>query len=221
MNHDDIYDEQLIDLYLMGRMDARRQEELEEHFIGCAQCVEELEMRRAFVQGVRQLSSDEFGQARDFRNWRVLALAASVLLAITGPLSIWSVHELHEARHDYAGLSAANTAFVVMTLVSTRGASDAEAPNVIELNTHPQLFVLELEGDYLPGSEYALSLNSGKSQPVLLNSVVADSRGVLVAGLPSTVLEAGNYTLDVSATAQRDDSRRFELRVVRVTDDAP
>ena len=216
MNHDEIYNEQLLDLYLMGRLEGSRQEELEEHFIDCAQCIDELEVRRAFIAGVRQLPSNAFGPARDFRNWRALALAASVLLAITGPLSVWSVYQMSTTPRNLDEPAMADTEFVVMPLVSTRGGGSGDAANVVELGTRPRWFVFELEGDYLPGTAYAVSIGSDKSQSVSSQSVVADNRGVLVAGITSTALDAGSYTIAVSAPDQSEASRRFELRVVGV-----
>ena len=79
MDHSLIDDEQIIDLYLMGRLDAEREEELEAHLIGCARCTAELELRRSFIGGMRSLGADDFrlapAPAPAHGRWRSLALA--------------------------------------------------------------------------------------------------------------------------------------------------
>ena len=220
MNHAEIEAEQLLDLYLMGRLDPERQDQLEQHFIGCAECTNELEMRSAFIRGIKQLDATEFVGHAAFRSWRGLALAASVLLAITGPLSIWSTHQL--STIERAGLYTVpmDVSFFVMPLVSTRGV-DAEAPNVVELTAGPQWFIFEPEGDYLPGAKYSVRLMSAATEPVFQQQVVADNRGVLTLGLPASLLQTGNYRLYIGGPEPRGAERHFQLQVIPQGDTMP
>ena len=59
MNHDYIKEFNLVDQYVLGKLAAGEAEEFEDHFIDCPECVEQLNITRSFIQGLKSLAVQE------------------------------------------------------------------------------------------------------------------------------------------------------------------
>jgi hypothetical protein len=59
MDHKHIEELDLVDRYLMGRLTADESEQFEEHFVDCAQCVDQLRTTQDFVRGLRLVASHQ------------------------------------------------------------------------------------------------------------------------------------------------------------------
>lgn len=84
MDHDHIEEHGLIDLYHRGQLPPEEEARFEEHFVGCPECQERLEMARGFQRGLKTMVAEEVVQA-SLLSWlarrKGLALAALLLVA--------------------------------------------------------------------------------------------------------------------------------------------
>lgn len=84
MDHDYIEEHGLIDLYHRGQLPPGDEARFEEHFVGCSECQERLEMARGFQRGLKTMVAAEVVQA-SLLSWlarrKGLALAALLLVA--------------------------------------------------------------------------------------------------------------------------------------------
>lgn len=225
MDHVEIENEQLMDLYLMDRLDPARTEQFELHLLGCASCADELEHRRTYIGALRALDPGDFGvierpaARNDAGRWRAFALAASALLALSSVLSVWSLGEVAGLRRQLASGSLADTPIVVMSLEQVRGAGIA-APNVLETGAGPRWFVFEIDGDWEPERAYAVRVRAAAGAEVANATILPDHRGLLVAAVSSTRLAAGDYTVEVTDAEGRGPRSEFALQVVEASDRA-
>lgn len=85
MDHAHIEEHGLIDLYHRGQLPPEEEAAFEEHFVGCADCQERLQMARGFQRGLKTVVAEDVAKAGLLawlvrRRW--LALAALVLAAV-------------------------------------------------------------------------------------------------------------------------------------------
>lgn len=84
MEHDYIEEHGLIDLYHRGQLPPGDEARFEEHFVGCSECQERLEMARGFQRGLKTMVAEEVVRA-SLLSWlarrKGLALAALLLAA--------------------------------------------------------------------------------------------------------------------------------------------
>lgn len=85
MDHAYIEEHGLIDLYHRGQLPPEEEAGFEEHFVGCAECQERLQMARGFQRGLKTVVAEEVTQAGLLawlvrRRW--LAVAALILAAV-------------------------------------------------------------------------------------------------------------------------------------------
>lgn len=85
MDHDYIEEHGLVDLYHRGQLPPEEEVRFEEHFVGCSECQERLEMARGFQRGLKAAVAEEVVQA-GLLSWlaRRKALALAALLAVAG-----------------------------------------------------------------------------------------------------------------------------------------
>ena len=212
MKHADVEMESLLDLYVMRRLEPGREEELEEHILACPACTAEVDRRRAFVDGVRALGPA--ARKSSVSGWRNLAIAASALLAVSVPLSIWSISGLQDQRARVAELIDMGSAVQTMTLVQVRGGETAETPNIIERGPEAGWLLMTLEGSYRPGAAYRVSIASADTSTDWRHQVRADDAGLLMLGLPTNHLEPGRYAVEVQPVDGASEPRQFEMRLL-------
>ena len=85
MDHAYIEEHGLVDLYHRGQLPPEVESGFEEHFVGCAQCQEKLEMARGFQRGLKTAVAEEVTKAGVLawlvrRRW--IAVAALILAAV-------------------------------------------------------------------------------------------------------------------------------------------
>lgn len=85
MDHAHIEEHGLIDLYHRGQLPPEEEAAFEEHFAGCADCQERLQMARGFQHGLKTMVAEDVAKAGLLawlvrRRW--VALAALVLAAV-------------------------------------------------------------------------------------------------------------------------------------------
>jgi hypothetical protein len=93
MDHTFIEDHGLIDLYHRGQLPPEQEIEFEEHFVGCAECQERLEMARGFQRGLKTTVAEDvvrtslLAWAMKRRGLAVLALLLAAVLPAVGFLA--------------------------------------------------------------------------------------------------------------------------------------
>ena len=85
MDHAYIEEHGLVDLYHRGELPAEEEAAFEEHFVGCADCQERLQMARGFQRGLKTAVAEDVAKAGVLawlvrRRW--LAVAALILAAV-------------------------------------------------------------------------------------------------------------------------------------------
>ena len=105
MDHSFIEAHGLVDLYHRGQLPPEQEAEFEEHFVGCAECQERLEMARGFQRGLKTVVAADVARASLLawavkRRWlAVLALLLTAVLPALGFLAgSRSARETIEAR---------------------------------------------------------------------------------------------------------------------------
>lgn len=213
MDHEFIESQQIVDRYLMGRLDPSTEEDFEVHLLSCAACREEVNLTQSFIGGMRA-TDDTGAQARTptASSWRVLALAASVMLAVSLSFTAWNALETGKLRRELAARSTiTGKAVVVLPLVLTRG-NEGDPPNLVELSERSELFVFELEGEYVDDTRYLVSVTNGK-EVIWQNELRPDYRGLLLVGVASEQLQDSIYRITVTGPRTGEEIRSFSLRV--------
>src|SRR4051794_36613916 len=85
MDHTTIEENGLIELYFQGLLPPEEEARFEEHFVGCPQCTEQLELARGFQRGVKSMVAEDAA--------RVVLMQAGLFawLARRGRLAQWGL----------------------------------------------------------------------------------------------------------------------------------
>ena len=91
MNHRDVEQEAVVDRYLLGRLTAEEAELFEEHYLGCPECVEQLELGERLRRGLRRAVAQDVAEVAAARQvgWLVRlvrspALSAVIVIVVVG-----------------------------------------------------------------------------------------------------------------------------------------
>jgi hypothetical protein len=111
MDHRYIQEHDIVGRYLMGKLSAEEHDQFEEHYFGCDECLDRLEVMESFRQGMQQMSPQQIAawrmQAREARahwwdrlgrQWQI-AIALAALLVVALPLT-YLVAEVRRARQE-------------------------------------------------------------------------------------------------------------------------
>ncbi len=107
MEHSYIEEHSLIERYHGGRLPTEVEARFEEHFVDCAQCMEQLEAARGFERGLKAMVTEDLARARAVgmfawwaRRGRLarLGLAAMALLVAAALPSLWFRGESRQLR---------------------------------------------------------------------------------------------------------------------------
>jgi len=121
MDHDYIAENGLVERYRLGSLPPDEEVRFEEHFLGCPECTEQLELARGFQRGLKTMVAEDVArvavaqvvvQAGLFawlaRRGRLAqwGLALAVLLVVFGLGALQSLWSLREAARSEATLAA-------------------------------------------------------------------------------------------------------------------
>lgn len=234
MNHDYVEDNQVADLYLMGRLDDEESARFEEHYVGCAACLDRLELAAGFQAGLRQVAAEDVAQAVVAQHTGLMAwlsrvassrrtglLAATLLVILVLPLGLLYQRERGVSAELAARLEeslAPQGNVPIVSLGTQRGAPDPAGPvDRLRLPASPRRLVLYLE---LPDAGFesygAVLLRAGGDEVWRGDGLLPDARDALAVSLHSSFLEEGDYTLLVEGHAAGEPVRvaRFAFRVL-------
>lgn len=226
MQHPQIDKEEIVTRYLSGELGPDEQESFELHLLTCAACQDELEADQRFSAALRSLEATGDLPApaaeppaarppalRRRRDWRPLAWAASVLIALLPALFLSRENSRleEELRRGAADTELAALQAEIDTLRSAvRDAtrprvglpllrlepvrSEGEAPYRLTLAQEPEWVVLLIEPPEPLAERYVLSLEEPDGG-VREFEVEPDAYGVLTLSLFSAEIEAGYHQL--------------------------
>ena len=251
MRHEDVLERQIADLYLMGRLSPQEWEEFEEHYLGCPECLEQLELSERFQAGLKRVATEDVAKAmavqrlglmawlaRAARSRGVGLLAAAVLLVAVLPLGVLYQRERGasadlEARLANALAPQGNVPIValgaqrsapLLALGARRSAPGAEGPvDRIRLPEAPGWIVLSLElADPEAFSSYRGTLLFEGDERVWEGpSLFTDVRGALAVSFHSSTLRPGDYELRVEGLAAGADPTSVASFTFRVIQASP
>jgi hypothetical protein len=234
MNHDHVEENQIADLYLMGRLDDETAALFEEHYLGCGECLEHLELGEGFQAGLRRVAAEDVAKAVAVQHIGLMAwlaraasspraglLAAAMLAILVLPLGVLYQQE----RGTSAGLAARLEESLapqgnvpIVSLGTQRGAPDPAGPvDRIRLPGTPGRIVLSLN---LPDAGFesygAVLLGAGAQEVWRGDGLLPDQRDALAVSLHSSSLEEGDYTLLVEGQLSGEPVpvARFAFRVL-------
>jgi hypothetical protein len=112
MDHRYIEEQNITDLYLLGKLPAEERVRFEEHFIDCDECLDRLEMTEKFRRGLRSVATEEATRARVYAQagllgwlarlsrWRQAGLLVSAVLLLIVLPTVFFVREIRRVRHE-------------------------------------------------------------------------------------------------------------------------
>jgi hypothetical protein len=236
MEHLRIEEQNFIDRYVRGTMPAAERAEFEDHFVGCAECLEQIEIAKSLRQAVRESvaetapgwSGSEQGRQRrlPWAGWRWAAIAACASLLIALGASSFFLLQRDRARSELANARSEllqqskdarlslERAPVVFGLSLSR---DAAEPRDIAVPSEPRWMVFLAEMDATRYSRYRASVTGSRGEEIWMqDGIQPNSPDSISVAIPSGTLHPGTYTLAVSG-AQPDGSlitvARFPLRL--------
>ena len=113
MNHIDIEEQHVIDLYLMGKLPAEEAARFEEHYLSCPECLDRLEQAESLQRGFKRAAGQDVARLAATRQLAGLAwltrlgrsrqmafvlLAVFAVAALPGGLALRKDRELKEVR---------------------------------------------------------------------------------------------------------------------------
>lgn len=118
MNHSVIERDSVIDRYLMSQLSGQEAVRFEEHLVGCAQCLEQVEMAEDFQRSFRAAAADEIARTAvraSLLGWLRRRTAGPIALALLGASAfgylLWrtqtlsgDLERLHLARAEEASV---------------------------------------------------------------------------------------------------------------------
>ncbi len=207
-----IEENQIVDRYLMGKLSDDEMETFEQLFLEDPEIVQEIEIRKRFIRGIRQ--ADRTGLLRlneddssSFWHWvpdmgpafpAVAAVTAAILLvvAVLQYNQITRLQNVHAEQVGQIGqLMAPQANTLLVPLGLTRGATPGAEPVVrVHLSSAVEQVILALDVELLSFDNYRLSLDrEGAGQLWSSESVSAPPAIILPAGL----LIPGDYFLQI------------------------
>lgn len=222
--HPSIDDELVVEHYVTGRLSADEVEAFEEHYLGCAACVQAIEDAERLQRGLARVAAEDLAARQTVvaAAWRALrsgpsALLATVLLVVALlPAGLaW-----RQARDLDASLDEARAQLVderrprlntpILRLAPTR--SVAQPLQQISVATEPEWLVLAIELDETASRLYEVELATAEGDSIWrAEGLEPDSRRVVSLSLHSSLLPPGRYILRLVGDGQR---LEFPLRVV-------
>ena len=212
MDHRYIEENQIIDRYLMNKLSDEEMETFEQFFLEDREMVQEVEIRKRFIRGIRQADRTGLLQFNDDESssiWQwlpvmrpsfptVAAVSTAILLmvAVLQYSQITRLQSVNEKQvSQISQLMAPQVNTVLVPLGRTRGSSAREEPVVrVHLASSVEQVILTLDIEPVSFDHYRFSLE--RDGAGRLWSDESDSFPSAVV-LPAELLIPGNYYLHI------------------------
>jgi hypothetical protein len=231
MMHPQIEDEEIIERYVRNQLREEDRKAFEEHFFGCDDCFEKLQVAERFVAGVRDAASrgllareiEGTSRISSWRGWLVPAFGVSVsaalaLAAFSGWLYFSQMPKLREqlsrSAEDLRALETARAALeqqiassmqaeANLPLVMLQATRDVQtAPNEVTIPSGAKHLVLWIEVPAGKSSSFRLQVDTADNRRVeALDNLQRNSYGALAVSLPVEALQPGEYRIKLTAEA--------------------
>jgi hypothetical protein len=229
MMHPRIEDEEIIERYVRNQLAEEERKAFEEHFFGCDDCFDKLQIAERFVAGVRDaasrglLAGEVEGASREssWRGWLVPAFgvsacAALMLAAFSGWLYFSQMPKLREqvsqSAEDLRTQQAARAALehqiassiqaeANLPLVMLQATRDVQAaPNEVSIPSGAKHLVLWVEVPAGKSNSFRLQVDTADNRLVeTLDNLQRNSYGALAVSLPVEALQPGDYRIKLTA----------------------
>ena len=215
-----IEENQIIDRYLMNKLSGEEMETFEQFLLEDPEIVQEIEIRKRFIRGIRNADRTGLLQLSEDGSWSiwqwllvmrpsfptVAAVSAAILLMVTvlqynQITRLQSVNAEHVSQIGKLMAPQVNTLLVPLGL--TRGAATGAGPVIrVHLSPAVEQVILTLDIEHLSFDNYRFSLDrKGGGQIWSSYSDIAPPAVVIPAGL----LVPGDYYLGIYAARSRDE----------------
>lgn len=238
MDHSTIKDQNVILLYIQGRLDAEEAERFEEHYLDCPECLEALELSRRLEDGLKGIAAEETARVTllaALSGWwqRQGRLAQTALAAVFAAVVVlpWLIlpPRISQLSHDLERATAPQVNPPAWRLSPERSAGVNEEPSAqILVGETPEWFTLSLDLPPQAGIGTLRVRVLGQDGTPLWRSGPLEGleTGQLEVSLHSSWLEAGRYDLEVEALPEGEGSPgavvgSYSFRVVGVSGGAP
>ncbi len=242
MDHAEIEQGDVVDRYVLGSLPAVDAARFEEHYVGCQQCLDELELAQRMQDAARNVASEDASRtaaaqglavfawlARRSRFVQLAAMAflvllpAAALLRQTGGRFLEESSPVPEVGSPPAFAPQAGTPIIVLR--PERGGPQTAAPSLLlELPTEPRWLVFSVELEPPIGTGYRVVLSRDEEEVWRAEELEPDLSGLLNVSFHSSFLEGGDYLLVVDAATADGRSAlvgRHAFRVAGADDPAP
>jgi hypothetical protein len=231
MMHPQIEDEEIIERYVRNQLREEDRKAFEEHFFGCDDCFEKLQVAERFVAGVRDAASrgllareiEGTSRSSSWRGWLVPAFGVSVSAALAlATFSGWLYfsqmpklrEQLSRSAEDLRALETARAALeqqivssmqaeANLPLVMLQATRDVQtAPNEVTIPSGAKHLVLWIEVPAGKSSSFRLQVDTADNRRVeALDNLQRNSYGALAVSLPVEALQPGEYRIKLTAEA--------------------
>lgn len=229
MMHPQIEDEEIIERYVRNQLAEEERKAFEEHFFGCDDCFEKLQVTERFLAGVRDaarrgmLAGEVEGSTRG-SSWSrrlvpafgVSACAALVLAALSGWLYFYQMPKMREQLSQSAEdvriqqearaalerqIASSIQAEPNLPLVMLQATRDVQAaPNEVTVPPGAKHLVLWVEVTPGRSNQFRLRVDTADNRPVeTLNNLQRNAYGALAVSLPVEALQPGDYRITLSS----------------------
>ena len=243
MMHPKIEDEEIIERYVRNQLPDEERQAFEEHFFGCDDCFEKLQVAERFVAGVRDaarrgtLSGEVKGRSPGWisSSWLVPAFGVSACAALLlAAFSGWmyfsqmpkmrqrldqSAVELRAQQQARAALEQQIAGSIQpeanLPLVMLQSTRDVQAPpNEVSVPPGAKHVVLWVEVPAGKSNRYRLQVDTADNRPVeTLDNLQRNSYGALAVSLPVETLQPGDYRIRLSTQEPSPASLLGEYRL--------
>lgn len=223
MDHREVFEQQLIDRYLLGQLPTEEARRFEVHYLSCSRCMEQLELTETLLHGLRRAAAQDAAVVRGGwlaallrRRWVAPVLAMALLLVHSGWLYQRLQQQttaLHTVESELERVQIPQVGSIYLPLNPLRGAGNDAPSHHLRLPPSPGWLVLALELDPPLASTYrVVLLDVDEKELWQSGDFVPNSFDALMLSLPSTFLEPGDYLL--RAIPSSGPAVRFTLRVL-------
>jgi hypothetical protein len=200
LGHDEVAEQQLADLYLLGRLSPDDAQRFEIHLIECVECQEHIEVGEVLVTGLRRAAAEDtaalIGHATGWLRYRRFLLAAAAVVPALLLLVLAGVQRAELRRlESRLTIDQGPAEGLYLPLAVRRSGPSQEPSHRVRLPSAGQL-VLSLELEAPLASSYRVELlDSGGRVLWQGERLVPNAYDALVLTLPAAFLEPGDYRL--------------------------
>ena len=225
MDHSLIDREQIVDRYLLGTLSEDQVEQFEDHYFGCASCLDQLEAARKMQRAVKHLAAEEAMVGPAVTSHRIppprvgrrprmgrrarLALAAGLLLMVLGPATLlW---------RPGPGSPEIESNPLLLELSPTRSQASDPPSARVRVGSESRTVVLSLLLERAEFPVYAAVLRDSSGDTIWQgDDLTPNALSALSLAFPSAILPAGDYALEVEGLPEAGapvSGTRYRFRV--------